>query len=217
MDIQLNAPVVSRDGADLGKIDRVIFDPQSGQTTHIVVHKCVILARDVAVPVEKVRVAAATRVELDMAKTEVEDLPDFVEADYAWPPETWTAPYGWPAGGVMWPMAYAGDVPLMAPPIVPQADVPEEVRLALEEREVHEAVVGQGAEVVAIDGAKVGSVQNVLVDPVSHKPSSVIVRRGVLFAEDVEIPGDWVASVDDQRVALNVDKVTVEQLAKHKH
>ena len=66
-------------------------------------------------------------------------------------------------------------------------------------------------------GEKVGTVHNVLVDPVSHKPSRVIVRRGILFSEDVEIPGEWVASVDDQRVALNVDKVTVEQLAKHQN
>lgn len=217
MDIQLNAPVVSRDGADLGKIDRVIFDPQNGETTHIVVHKGVILARDVAVPIEKIRVAAPTRVELDMAKDEVEQIPDFIEADYAWPPETWIAPYGWPAGGVMWPLAYGGDTPLALPQDVLATDMPEDARRAREERMEHEAVVGEGAEVVAMDGQKVGSVQNMVVDPVSHKPSRVIVRRGVLFSEDVEIPGDWVASVDDERVALNVDKVTVEQLSKHQN
>jgi len=75
MEIQLDAPVASREGADLGKIDKVIFDPQTGETKSIVVRKGMILARDVAIPTEHVRVAAATRVELDMGKDEVDALP----------------------------------------------------------------------------------------------------------------------------------------------
>ncbi len=209
MDIQLDAPVVSRDGADLGKIDKVIFDPQSGQTKSIVVRKGMILARDVAIPTEHIRVAAPTRVELDMSKQEIEALPDFVEADYSWPPQNWVAPYAWPAGAVLWPMAYPAATPVSGP-----AD--EELERA-RQRDMQNAIIGHGAEVVAIDGEKVGSVENMMVDPATHKPSRVILRRGVLFKEDVELPGDWVSSVDDEKVVLNVDKVTVEQLAKHQH
>jgi len=209
MDIQLDAPVVSRDGADLGKIDKVIFDPQSGQTKSIVVRKGMILARDVAIPTEHIRVAAPTRVELDMSKQEIEALPDFVEADYSWPPQNWVAPYAWPAGAVLWPMAYPAATPVSGP-----AD--EELERA-RQRDMQNAIIGHGAEVVAIDGEKVGSVGNMMVDPATHKPSRVILRRGVLFKEDVELPGDWVSSVDDEKVVLNVDKVTVEQLAKHQH
>ena len=209
MDIQLDAPVVSRDGADLGKIDKVIFDPQSGQTKSIVVRKGMILARDVAIPTEHIRVAAPTRVELDMSKQEIDALPDFVEADYSWPPQNWVAPYAWPAGAVLWPMAYPAATPVSGP-----AD--EELERA-RQRDMQNAIIGHGAEVVAIDGEKVGSVENMMVDPATHKPSRVILRRGVLFKEDVELPGDWVSSVDDEKVVLNVDKVTVEQLAKHQH
>ncbi len=209
MDIQLDAPVVSRDGADLGKIEKVIFDPQSGQTKSIVVRKGMILARDVAIPTEHIRVAAPTRAELDMSKQEIDALPDFVEADYSWPPQNWVAPYAWPAGAVLWPMAYPATTPVSWP-----AD--EELERA-RQRDMQNAIIGHGAEVVAIDGEKVGSVENMMVDPATHKPSRVILRRGVLFKEDVELPGDWVSSVDDEKVVLNVDKVTVEQLAKHQH
>jgi len=214
MDIQLDAPVVSREGADLGKIDKVIFDPQSGETKSIVVRKGVILARDVAVPIEHIRVAAATRIELDMSKDDVEALPDFIEASYAWPTQNWVAPYGWPEGGVMWPAAYVGAEPIGFMPNVPP-QVSEEAAEAARQEDLENAVVGHGAEVLAMGGEKVGSVHNVMVDPATHKPSRVIVKRGLLFTEDVELPGDWVASVDDDRVVLNVDKVTVEQLAKH--
>jgi uncharacterized protein YrrD len=214
MDIQLDAPVVSTDGADLGKIDKVIFDPQTGQTKCIVVRKGVILTRDVSIPTEHIRVAATTRVELDMSKDEVEALPDFIESEYSWPTENWVAPYGWPVGGVMWPTAYVGAEPIGFMPNIPPR-VPKEVVERERQEDMENAVVGHGAEVLAIGGEKVGSVHNVMVDPTTHKPSRVIVRRGVLFTEDVELPGDWVASLDDDRVMLNVDKVTVEQLAKH--
>ena len=213
MELQLDTPVVSSDGADLGKIDKVVFDPQTSETKSIVIHKGVILGRDVAVPVERVRVAAATRVELDMTKDEIGRLPDFVEADYHYPPTSWVAPYGWPAGAVMWPVAYPGDLPV-AYPLDVMSD--EELERA-KQRDAENAVVGHGAEVLAMDGEKVGSVENVLVDPVSHRPSRVIVRRGMVFTEDVELPGDWVASYDDEKVVLNVDKVTVEQLSKHQN
>lgn len=214
MDIKLDAPVVSRDGADLGKIDKVIFDPQSGDTKEIVVRKGAILPRDVAVPLAHIRVAAPTRVELDLQREEVDRLPEFVEADYAWPPSQWVAPYGWPSGGVMWPAAYMGgttDYPYPNPVV----EVPEEVLEAQRQRDEENAVVGHGAEVTALGGEKVGKVHNVVVDPDTHRATRVVVRRGVLFTEDVELPGDWVESYDDEHVMLNVDKVTVEQLAKH--
>jgi uncharacterized protein YrrD len=216
MEIQLEAPVVSSDGADLGKIDKVIFDPQSGETKSIIVRKGAILARDVLIPTDHIRVAAGTRVELDMAKSEVDALPDFHEAEYSWPPQSWVAPYGWPAGAVMWPAAYPGELPIGYPGMVPgvQEALDEESERVRQLDEAN-AIVGQGAEVLAVDGQKVGSVHNMLVDPNTHKPSRVVMRRGMLFTEDVELPGDWVASMDDQKVLLNVDKVTVEQLAKH--
>jgi len=215
MELHLAAPVVSSDGADLGKIDKVIFDPGSGETKSVVVRKGAILARDVAIPIGHIRVAAASRVELDMRKEEVDALPDFSEGDFSWPPQNWTAPYGWPAGAVLWPGAYPGAVyPGMYPAV---NEAMEEESERLRQRDAENAIVGQGAEVLAAGGEKVGSVHNMLVDPATNKPSRVVVRRGLLFTEDVELPGDWVATMDDQKVMLNVDKVTVEQLAKHQN
>jgi sporulation protein YlmC with PRC-barrel domain len=119
MDIKLGAPVVSCDGAELGRIDKVIFDPQSSETKEIVVRQGAILPRDVAISLAHIRVAAPTRVELSLSREEVDRLLEFVEDEYAWPPSQWIAPYGWPAGGVLWPAAYLGapgtDVPYTAP------------------------------------------------------------------------------------------------------
>lgn len=215
MDIQLEAPVVSREGADLGKISRVVFNPETGETDSLVIHKGAILGRDVAVPVDSVRVAAPTRVELDMTEEEFRARPDFVQANYAWPPESWVAPYGWPAGAVLWPAPIGAGYPFGYP--ASANAIPDEARERAAQEDAQEAVVGQGAEVLAASGEKVGSIQNVMVDPATNKPSRVIVKRGFLFTEDVELPGDWVASYDDNTITLNVDKATVEQLAKRQN
>jgi len=215
MELQLESPVVSADGVDLGKIHRIIFDPRSAEVKSIVLKKGVFFARDVAVAIENVRAAAAERVELSLSREEVDKVPDFVEGDYTWPHESWVSPYGWPLGGVMWPMAYAGydGYPGHAGTTsqVPDSVVEQEKQLDLEN-----AIVGQGSEVLAKGGEKVGEVHNLVIDPVSHKPSSVVVRSGFVFTEDVEIPSEWIESYDDYKVTLNVDKPTVEHLGESK-
>jgi len=213
MDIQLDAPVVTCDGADAGKINKVIFDPHTSETKSIVVHAGGIFGRNVAVPIDVIRVAAPTRVELTWTKAQFESEPDFIEESYIYPPETWVAPYGWASGSVLWPGGYMPGVVLDNPAL----DMTDEQREKLLQEDENNAMVGHGAEILAVDGSKVGSVDNLLVDPESHKPSRVVMKRGFLFTEDVELPGDWVASYDDGKVTLNVDKVTVEQLAKHQH
>jgi sporulation protein YlmC with PRC-barrel domain len=212
MDIQLEAPVVTSDGADAGKINKVVFDPNTSETKSIIVHAGGIFGRNVAVPIDVVRVAAPTRVELTWTKSQFEAEPDFVEENYVYPPETWVAPYGWASGSVLWPGGYLPGVVLDNPAL----DMTKEQRERLREEDENNALVGQGAEVVAMDGTKVGSVDNLMVDPVSHKPSRVVMKRGFLFTEDVELPGDWIQGYDDGKVTLNVDKVTVEQLAKRR-
>ena len=57
MEFHLESPVVSADGADMGKIKRVIFDPQSDEVKSVVVEKGVFFAHDVAVPIEDIRAA----------------------------------------------------------------------------------------------------------------------------------------------------------------
>ncbi|MHB8621278.1 MAG: PRC-barrel domain-containing protein, partial [Chloroflexota bacterium] len=143
---------------------------------------------------------------------QADKFPDFVEADYTWPDANWMAPYGWGMGGVMWPMGgdYGG-YPL--DPGARTADMPNEVAQRAQQQDLENAIVGEGSEVMARGGEKLGEVHNMVIDPTSHKPSSVVVRSGLIFTEDVEIPGDWVASYDDRVVTLNVDKPTVEHLA----
>jgi len=211
MELQLESAVVSADGVDLGKIHRIIFDPASAEVKSIVLKKGVFFARDVAVPIENVGAATAERVELRLSREQVDNVPDFVEGDYTWPHEGWISPYGWPMGSVMWPMAFSADQGYPSGYAVPDSVIEQAKKVDIEN-----AVVGRGSEVLASGGEKVGEVHNLVIDPASHKPSSVVVRSGFVFTEDVEIPGDLIDSYDDFKVTLNVDKRTVEQLGASK-
>ena len=213
MEFQLETPVLSADGVDLGKIHRIIFDPKSAKVKSIILKKGVFLARDVAVPIEDVRAATPERVELSLSGADVDKAPDFVEAGYTWPHETWNSPYGWPTGGVMWPLAdagFGGDFGYTET----TSQAPDSVVEREKQQDLENAVVGKGSEVLAKGGEKVGEVHNLVIDPASHKPSSVIVRSGFVFTEDVEIPGDWVDTYDNYKITLNVDKPTVERLGQ---
>ena len=72
MELQLESPVASADGIDLGKIHRIIFDPRSAEVTSIVLKKGVFFARDVAIPIEDVHAATAERVELSLSGQDVD-------------------------------------------------------------------------------------------------------------------------------------------------
>lgn len=212
MEIQIGAPVESIDGANLGKIDRVVFDPQTGETKSIVVRKGLILPRDVALPVDCVRVAAPSRIEVTLTEAQVGALPDFFEHDYVWPPDSWVAPYGWPMGAVLWPASLDAGFPFDTSRTV--ETVPAEAQAALQREAEHQAVIGPGAEVVSADGERVGEVHTLAIDPDTNRPSHLVVRRGVLFTEDVEVPSEWIDELGDHRVSLNVDKATLTERAK---
>ena len=71
-------------------------------------------------------------------------------------------------------------------------------------------VIGPGADVYSRDGEKVGEVETVEFDTETGRPTRVVVRKGWLFTEDLELPAGTIASADDGILTLNVDKERVE-------
>jgi sporulation protein YlmC with PRC-barrel domain len=169
MRFQLECPVRSVDGVDLGKIRRIVFNRRSAEVKSIVITEGVAFARDVAVPIRDVQAATAKRVELSLSGEEVDRLPNFVG---------------------------------------PESVIEREVQHAAEN-----TVVGEGSEVLTNDGDKVGEVLNVVINPASHKPSSLVVRGGLMLPDDLQIPGDWIESCDDYGIKLNVARPAVEAFA----
>jgi sporulation protein YlmC with PRC-barrel domain len=215
MNVQLGQRVVTRDGKNLGHIKFMIFDPEQETVKSIVVEKGLLLKDDVEIPTEELSAAKGEELICARSAAEVEDLPRFHEDLYTVPPEGIFGTAGVPAGA-LWPAAYpptgyVGGYPYQAafpafvlgdPNRPPDYSEEEAIHRRLDQEN---AVIKAGDKVVASDGETVGEVVNVLFQAETGRPLRLVVRKGFLFTEDAELPGEVIAGVDDGVVYLNVD------------
>ncbi len=73
-------------------------------------------------------------------------------------------------------------------------------------------VLGAGLEVVDAGGEKVGEVSALSVAPKTGAPTRLVVRRGLLFKRDTEIPVAWVRAISGESVLLSVPRSRFEEL-----
>lgn len=69
----------------------------------------------------------------------------------------------------------------------------------------------QGKEIRCQDGM-VGRVADVLVDPVTERPSHLIWREAMVVTREVSIPVDYVERIEGNRVVLRVKREAIERL-----
>ncbi len=197
MIIDIEAHVLTKDNRVVGKVDRVVMDPAKNQVTHIVIHKGVLLTRDIVVPVETIERAAEHEVQLSITAAELEKMPDLVEEDYVVPPHA--APIGpYVPGTVLWPLAY-----VYAPDIM------------YEERHVPEETVDitEGTDVECLDG-KIGVVDEVIVDSTTKRVTGLVVRRGFVLTRDVTVPVFLIKRADAEVVQLACTREDLEKMAR---
>lgn len=197
LDIRLGAPVSTRDGKRVGRVDRVVVDPDGERLTHLVVHSGVILTRDVVVPAEDVDAATRDGVRLHLGSEELDRLPDFVETEFVplesqdEPPLiTWEGAPSYEPKAVLVPASLLYDPPIK--PYAPQI---------VEEREnvpYGAADIAHGSWVRCVDGP-VGKVVEVRVEPSTRRVTGVVVE-----AEDGRwlVPAEAIAVVDSRGVGL---------------
>jgi sporulation protein YlmC with PRC-barrel domain len=61
----------------------------------------------------------------------------------------------------------------------------------------------EGVGVYTSDGEQIGDLERVVLDPRSGKVTHLVVRKGLIFAEDKVVPVDLVRKADEQRVELS--------------
>ena len=222
MRVELGAHVLTSDGQDVGKIEKLVVDPESGAVRLVVLRKGLLLARDVEVRVEELQADPDGRVRLSYTAEQVDRLPEFVESEYTAPTAGYRSPHGYPADGLVWPSGYApAGVPtagLEPARPAPVTDVPDRATAAEIDdfqlnRDLTNAVIEAGDAVMSRDGDKVGEVHSVTVDLETRRPTRLVVRKGFLFTSDVELPGTAIDGVDDGKVYLTLSKAEVEGAA----
>src|SRR5947209_489299 len=192
MRINLGTKVVTADGHDVGKIDRLVVDPRTDRMQEFVVRKGFFVEHDVIVPIGWVEDGVGNddddAIHLNKSADEVKRLPEFVETNYMGAPSGMypglygdalvEGPAAYGGGGWLWP------APIYEPAAqgsLGRAELPADAPLAdssgsnavahgmmadqLQESRPGNVFLSTGTDVKTHDGDKVGTVDQLVVDP----------------------------------------------------
>lgn len=184
--IRIGTAVFSKDGLEAGEVDRVVFDPATAKVTHLALRSTGTLTRDIVVPIEVVSRSDDGSVWLDCSVVDLEAMPDYVEQEYVSPAPEELAPGPYEHGDVLFPVARVK-------------------RAAVFENDLRE-----GKSVECQDGL-CGTVGGVLVDPLSRRTVSFILRHSGALTRDVVVPAEWVLDAMGDRVRLDCNVRQIEE------
>lgn len=211
MDIQLDKPVLARDGEQIGTVDRLIVDRETHKIREFLVREGTLLQTDRIVDVDMVTgIDEDGTVHISIPSSEADSLQPFVEDRYTSPSDEdiTMMPYAWGAGG-------AGGGPLFWGPAGPGRGEPGQGSMfepaatptapSEPERPVDQAsvVVDEGTNVVGNDGESLGKVDEVLYDD-SGEISGFRVKSGMIFTKRIEVPIRWVGDIRPDGVQLTM-------------
>jgi sporulation protein YlmC with PRC-barrel domain len=152
-------------------------------------------------------------------RADLDALPTFYEGSYTTPPPErsteYLSGYGYPAASLLWPSKWSG--PVSGEPYGHDAigAVEDEVASLHRQQDLGNAVIAEGSTVKSRDGEKLGEVHSLVFDAETARPTKLVIRKGFLFTEDVEVPAGLISSVDDDVVYLDVRHDELERHLKH--
>lgn len=210
MEITLGSRVFTREGDEIGSIDKLIVDPATGAIQAAVVRQGRTARDDLQLPVRNFAQQTSEGIRLNCSRSALDSLPEFDEGRYQPPPEDFVSPTGHAISGLLMPLHWS-ESSAAGPPSRYSTD-PVERELAAGQRPQGMGIVeiGVGSDVRSRDGKKVGEVQEVGYDATTGKPSHFVVRRGFLFTEDRQLPADTIATVEDGVVYLELSSADAE-------
>jgi uncharacterized protein YrrD len=222
MQIELDAKVVSKDGEQIGKVDRIVIDPASLEVIEIVTHKGLFSVEDRIIARDFIESGDDDTVQLNIDAAKVQELPLFASADYLVPEESWdqvmypkegeeygyttTASSSWMGATTVMAASSPGggqysQVQGYSLGASQLADTSLEVRTNLPEDAV---VLRHRADVLSADGKKLGVVDDVALDQ-DGKLTGLHVRSGVLRHHETYAPANLVKSLTNHAVTLTLD------------
>ena len=219
MKIELGAKVSTADGKEIGTIEKLILNPDTGDVRALVVRKGLLFHRDIEVELDDIVARRDGAARLRYAESELDRLQSFEESSYTTPPPErsteYASGYGYPTASLLWPSKWSG--PVSGEPYGHDAigAVRDEVAALHHEQDLANAVIREGSTVRSRDGEKLGEVHRLVFDPDSGRPTMLEIRKGFLFTEDVEVPAGLISSVDDDVVYLDVRHDELERHLRH--
>jgi len=205
---QKNATVLAANGQAVGSLDRVVFSPESKMVTHIVVRKGALLNRvDKVVPIDLIAETTEDQIRLRDEAGDLDSFPPFEEERVVDK-----------KAGLDQPPLYESSTPEILgypEPNIPVVPAPGEQYVTQIDQNIPEGTVAlkEGAKVKSADGKHVGSVERVLANPEMDKVTHLLISKGMFPKETKLIPMEWVTTMTEDEVYLQVDEHSVEELA----
>jgi uncharacterized protein YrrD len=188
--IRTGTPVIA--GLDqIGRVERVVMKPGSGEVAGLIVRKGLLLTRDVIIPIEAVEEATQYEVRVNLTVDELNTSAKYGTTD------------GQAGAGRERPESAAGRGDLQA----------------AQAGQTPAAVGGKplqaGQKVFALDG-EVGRLDSVLIDSPTRRVSYLVVRRGRLLVHDTLIPVEWIKDVGQDTIVLNMTRERLAELPEYR-
>lgn len=197
MELKDGTSVYSHEGKEVGRLQRVVLDPENHEVTHIVIEKGFLFTDDKVVPIAYVVSATDDRIDLECSAQDVEEMsPLDIEREY--PGMTDIGPgvaYAEPA--VPYVPAVGGVYP--NPAVLP--DMTTEVRRTISTDLV---ALDKGANVISSDDEHLGDVERYFTEPGEDLVSHIIVSSGLLTKTRKTVPVQWVQSINDEEIHLGI-------------
>jgi uncharacterized protein YrrD len=193
VNIELGSDIYGSDGEKLGVVDSLVVEPDTGAISSIVVRKGLFFPTDKILPASAATSVDEDGVHVNLTKDDVEQLTEYMDAEYMWPPAGY---YG--GAGYIWPAASVYTTDLM-------------VDAEIEERHPGSIILSEGTLVVGSDNEELGRITEMVTDD-RGRVAGIRVEEGFFRHHEHYIPAHLVESADDTVVRLKVTKDRVENI-----
>lgn len=176
MQLDLGSRVKTRDGEDVGKVDRIIFEPESMTVREFVVHEGILFTHDRIVGRALVdHIDGDNTVHLRLTAEEAQDLPAFIAEQHE--------------------AVFAGDLHHVQKPMVliTPGSVPRDA-----------VVLSHRSEVYDRTGKHIGNLDQIVYRP-DGVATAIIVDAGFVFTHDLRVPVLGIRSVTHGRIELSIE------------
>jgi len=193
VNIELGSDIYGNDGEKLGVVDSLVIEPDNGAISSVIVRKGFFFPTDKILPANAVTSVDEQGVHVNVSKDDVEQLTEYMDTEYVWPPAGYYGSYGY-----MWPATSVYTTDLM---------VDDEV----EERHPGAIILSEGTLVVDNDNEELGRITEMATDD-RGRVVGIRVEQGFFRHHEHYIPAHLVDTADGTVVRLKVAKERLESI-----
>src|SRR6266542_759950 len=203
---QKNATILTADGQSVGSLNRFVVNPKTMELSDIVVLTSTLFNHERVIPTRYVAEASEDQIILQEDANDVDNFPNFEEEHIV---DTEFDKGSSISGDIIPPPVYGS--PLLGMPLQTSTDKKYETRI---DQNIPEGTVAmqEDAMVISADEKRVGMVESVIADMPDEQITHFLVSQGVFNKTMKLIPVEWIKSVNEKQVNLQVNKVSVDAL-----